>query len=86
MEPPPSERPGSPGQTCPLKQEQTDSFPGPLGHEVFGNQDQALGVWAFLMLAEREGPMIEYMPALGAGLLAISIVALDLYFRFRWRW
>jgi hypothetical protein len=34
----------------------------------------------------RERPMIEYMPALGAGLLAISIVALDLYFRFRWRW
>jgi hypothetical protein len=30
--------------------------------------------------------MIEYMPALGAGLLTISIVALDLYFRFRWRW
>jgi hypothetical protein len=30
--------------------------------------------------------MIEYMPALGAGLLAIGIVALDLYFRFRWRW
>jgi hypothetical protein len=38
------------------------------------------------MLGGRERAMIEYMPALGAGLLTISIVVLDLYFRFRWRW
>ena len=30
--------------------------------------------------------MIEYLPAIGAGLLTVSIVGLDLYFRFRWRW
>ena len=34
----------------------------------------------------KERAMIEYLPAIGAGLLAVAIVGLDLFFRLKWRW
>ena len=37
-------------------------------------------------LEAKERAMIEYLPAIGPGLLAVAIVGLDLFFRLKWRW